>query len=132
MPIAAISSGYFDVEKVTFGSSTAPPDPKSASIALSWAALVGEKKSTGFSFPLDWTFSRTTLWPRAEGGVFPGAGAGGVAPFEVTTTIDPAPSDMIPDPDCQMPPWAVCPCPASSDHRVVMLPLVETPITQPS
>ena len=39
---------------------------------------------------------------------------------------------MIPEPDCQIPPWAVWPWPSSSDHRVVIAPLVLTPMTHPS
>ena len=109
------------------GSPVGPPAPKSLSLWSRLGALLGLKKSCGFSDPSGCGCSRMTDSASWPGGLLPGP-FGGEMPLPEATKIRPDPSDMIPPPLCQMPPFSSL-TPFSSAQRVVALVEMFTPAT---
>src|SRR2546421_4010152 len=92
-------------------------------------AFRGEKKSFACRVPFAWTARRTTAIPRSAGGLDPGVGPVSTKPgLPVATNRRFKPSDMIPDPDCQMP--APSERLVIADHRARSVPAVLTPEIQ--
>src|SRR5215471_7140530 len=99
------------------GSPVGPPAPKSESLESRLSALDGLKKSWACSDPSDYGCSQITDSANWPGGLPPGP-FGEEMPFPEATKIRPDPSDMIPPPLCQMPPFSLL-TPFSSTQRVV-------------
>src|SRR5579872_2944031 len=116
------------------GSAMMPPAARSLS-PMFWA-LKGAKKSVILRLPSDWTTARAADSSRLGGGALlampPVAGQAGLAPcgLPVAKRMLPAPSDIRPEPDIQMP--SPEPAPALVAKRVLITPAVVTPKIQPT
>src|ERR1700694_2940339 len=98
--------GIDGVPKYCDGRAIGPPAPRSASLVSIVGASKGAKKSAALSVLSGCTSTRTTDWPRPDGGWLPGVGDEGLPPpnaLPVAKKREPDRSDTRPAPDIPMP-----------------------------